>query len=431
MKPKRLVGAITYTIENFDALVCVVLGIAGATISAIYSKSELAIAALGAATSLIAFTVLKDRAGRQKLSAEIARLNPLSADEVLRASVDERAMIESAAEELVFVQETGGLIAESCRDLVHDFLARGGKVRWIVAQSDPAIVDFLAFRNADLNAAAMAGRMSHSERMIGVIPGGDPLLMDRMAIRHIRYPVEFTGTFKDPNHKDLTERQAALRLQGFRLTFHRKPCLQLNYSNAARTFSTFSHQAEAMWNSATKCIFISSKPREGKTTAIERLVAYAKKKGIGIYGVIAKEVLGKNGERIGFEAHALRSGSSSIIANKNVDSYDLDHAKFSEVVLKELSSVPPDTDSILILDEFGPIQMQDPNFAEHVSRLLENTRLTIFGTVAEACIAELRHLDHGFRAEIWRFDRPHQQGVVEALIAELRGLNQKDRISPP
>ncbi len=129
-----------------------------------------------------------------------------------------------------------------------------------------------------------------------------------------------------------------------------------------------------------KIIIISGKQREGKTTFLKEVIALLKKENISFDGIIA-EGIDKDGERIGFDLIRLKTGKSyplsTTIPTFNYTQYG--PFFFNDNIFQEVnSSLKNTTADLVIIDEIGPLEIQDKGWAPAIEQLLNNNTTMIW-----------------------------------------------------
>ncbi len=119
-------------------------------------------------------------------------------------------------------------------------------------------------------------------------------------------------------------------------------------------------------------IFITGKPRSGKSTLVRELVAECGKKVVGL----RTPEIRRNGKRVGFCLQDIDTGERGVLAHVDikegpkVGKYVVcmeDLEKFTELSLNKL---PEDTD-LVVIDEIGKMEMFSENFVHTVEDLLK------------------------------------------------------------
>ncbi len=119
-------------------------------------------------------------------------------------------------------------------------------------------------------------------------------------------------------------------------------------------------------------IFITGKPRSGKSTLVRELIAESDKKVVGL----STPEIRKEGERVGFALKDLVTGEEGVLAHVDISEGPLvgkyrvnleDLERFTKACLKDL---PHDTD-LMVIDEIGKMEMFSEEFKKAVDYLLQ------------------------------------------------------------
>lgn len=128
-------------------------------------------------------------------------------------------------------------------------------------------------------------------------------------------------------------------------------------------------------------LFLTAKPRTGKSTAIKKIVSeIGKDKCVGFITEEIKE----EGKRVGFKIITMdgREGvlaSITTISDVRLSRYGIDIKTFEDLCISTISNIE-DSNKIIIIDEVGPIQMFSERFKKALIEALGNSN-DIIGTV--------------------------------------------------
>ena len=120
-------------------------------------------------------------------------------------------------------------------------------------------------------------------------------------------------------------------------------------------------------------IFITGKPRSGKSTLVREIVSEC---GVVVAGLMTPEIR-RDGERVGFALEDIMTGEKGLLAHvgikdgPRVGKYGVcteDLEKFTELSLKDLQE---DVELVLI-DEIGKMEMFSEGFKDAVDALLSS-----------------------------------------------------------
>ena len=424
----NLVRLITNAIQNVDTILSIVLALVAAGISLFGGKTDFAIAATAGALTLISISILRDRNAREQLLtlvhdvrfdlSQLLRQTP--ADKFFSKKTSEQGIISNGVNEIVIIQETGRLIAETHRREIVNFLNNGGHVRWISVMQTPMLTELMAFRNANLSSPQiMATRMNSGIEMIELLAKEVNISASNFVLRFLPYPVDITAIFRDPYNLNERQRECLIRLQGFRLTYDDKLDFYINGLSSKETFELYRRQMESMWRSCTKCILLTGEPAIGKTTLLEKVVNQLQQStALKIDGFITHDVRNEAGDRIGFEAKTLKDKRSGVLALKKGDgSYELNQETMNHIIKPVLEEGIASAE-LLVIDEIGPIQLQDEEFSNTINRALNKQNLSIIGTVALKGHPYLQKIRQHYRTEIVNVTELNREQLVKDLVNE-------------
>ena len=240
-----------------------------------------------------------------------------------------------------------------------------------------------------------------------------------LEVRFFPYPVDITAVFKDPLHLDKRKRGAIIRLQGFRVTFDDKLDFTISSEDSNDVYEVFRQQADSMWIASTKCLFLTGRPGVGKSTLLAKVVTrIAQDQNLRISGFLTHDIKNMNGERVGFETETIDKKKKGQLAVKQSDgSYKLNHNTLNEVVLPTILNGLENTD-IMVIDEIGPIQLQDPEFQKAIDLLLEKRSISILGVLALEGHPYLSKIRNHYRTGLIDVSEFNRKSLVELLTSE-------------
>ncbi len=154
---------------------------------------------------------------------------------------------------------------------------------------------------------------------------------------------------------------------------------------------------------------IAGDQREGKTTFLKEVTEKLIRKETKVEGIMA-EGLDKDGERIGFQLVNISNGKSIILCSIYPEPgwektgkyfFNPDGLEFGRKVLNMISA-----DSIVIIDEIGPLEMKGGGWAASVQRILDTFDNTMIWVVRRNLTEQIIHkfeLKNVFILDISRF----------------------------
>jgi|GEM_PF-5864474 len=418
-------------ILNIDLYITILVAIYATYLGAVGGKVEYSIAAIALAISITAFSQFKERTGKGKLSDSIKSLEAtankllsgLTADEFFTTASPEDQYIKDSRKTILMVQETGQLLAERQRDQLVNFLRKGGTVEVILVLNTEDITKLMAFRNKQLyTPELMSQRMTNGLNTFNVLRKEAEDFSERLEVRFLRYPIDFTAVFSDPLSNITTERKAIIRLQGFKVPFNNKLDFQVNATSSKKTFDAYLYQAERMWNLANRCTLLIGPSRIGKTSSLKKLCEkLSNDEEFKVAGFITEEALNERGERIGFDVQIVKGSAKYRVASKETNgAYRLESQTMQDVVVPELQKGIIMADGIFILDEIGLIQAESTQFRELVVKLIDNCRLSIIGTISNENHTYFRHIRTHVRVGLLEINTDNRASMADRLYKEIK-----------
>jgi nucleoside-triphosphatase len=432
---ETIVNFTRFIVINLDTVLSIILAAIAAVLSTFGGEIEYVLAATAGVLIVLSIGTLRDRNARESLVQQIQNIRleikqfagQMSADDFFSHKTNEQLIIVQAENEIFLLQETGRLIAETNRRDLVNFLRRGGRIRWVSVLDSPSIIELMAFRNANLiTPQLMAGRMRSGFEMIEVLANEAGSNATQLEVRFFPYPTDLTAVFKDPNHVDHRKREALVRLQGFQVTFDDKLDFRINSYNSKEVYELFRQQMENIWHSSTKCIFLTGKPRVGKSTLLSKLVDIIRQStDLKIVGFITHDIKNESGDRIAFETTTVdKLERGQLAVKKDKGYYELDHNTMEEIILPTLLTGVEEAD-LLVIDEVGPIQLQSTKFQNLINSVLEKRNISVIGIVASQGHPYLSKIHQHYRTGLIEVNELNRDQLVEKLAVEFmtRGKN--------
>lgn len=160
-------------------------------------------------------------------------------------------------------------------------------------------------------------------------------------------------------------------------------------------------------------ILITAPPKTGKSTLLQKLLEILPKNETG--GFIAKEILDKKGNRLGFKSTDLTSNTEYVISHVSEvqsDTYVSKYAVDIEAINKSISEALTTDKSVLIIDEIGRMQANSDLFLETVCGLFSGPRCNYF------LIASIAYDDEPFTHQF----KSNEEAITLELSVENREL---------
>jgi len=135
-----------------------------------------------------------------------------------------------------------------------------------------------------------------------------------------------------------------------------------------------------------KLILFTGRKHSGKTTAANRLARQVRLKGFSVAGLLAPSVY-KDSRLVGFGAVDLRRDKQINLANRRIATGKRVRWEFTEAGLKlGRAALKPSAASgadLIILDEFGPLELDGRGWRKEVDLLLASTDVLVVLVVRE------------------------------------------------
>lgn len=137
-------------------------------------------------------------------------------------------------------------------------------------------------------------------------------------------------------------------------------------------------------------ILVTGQPGQGKTTAVKRIVEFMQERGVHCQGFYTDEVLGKAGNRVGFDIVTVPDGSRGVLARKDgikskfkTGQYFVDVPSFESLALPSLSLSAKDKgkNTVFLLDEIGRMELHSTLFQDHVRCMVKQNNIRLVGAV--------------------------------------------------
>ncbi len=121
-------------------------------------------------------------------------------------------------------------------------------------------------------------------------------------------------------------------------------------------------------------IFLTGKPRSGKSTVVLKLIELLKEKGIKVGGFITPEIR-ERGRRVGFYVKDISSNEMEIFASEDfkigpkIGKYGIDVKVFERIAFKALDFAIENCD-LIVIDEIGKMEFLSEEFKRRIYELV-------------------------------------------------------------
>ncbi len=164
-------------------------------------------------------------------------------------------------------------------------------------------------------------------------------------------------------------------------------------------------------------LFITGKPKAGKTTLIKKIYGLYP----GIFAGFWTEEIRERGNRVGFRI-ITTNGDKGILAHINfktrkVGKYGVNVEEFERIVLPILQGY--DFRKLLLVDEIGKMELLSERFSKEIRKIVFNDRTNIIATIPIKDVHPLvRDIRRRFRVILLT---PDNRNEVFEMLRELLG----------
>jgi nucleoside-triphosphatase THEP1 len=163
----------------------------------------------------------------------------------------------------------------------------------------------------------------------------------------------------------------------------------------------------------------------GKTTSAGRLVSRVRGEGFSVCGLLAPSVY-EDGELAGFDAVDIRTGRRAALARRSEVEEGGRFAFLTEgleVGREALGQEVVESADIVVIDEFGPVELGGGGWRAEVERVLERTGVIVMLVVRRESAAEVCGLYRGYGPEKLRAADSASVERVLGMVRERRELS--------
>ena len=169
-----------------------------------------------------------------------------------------------------------------------------------------------------------------------------------------------------------------------------------------------------------KIMIISGKQRQGKTTFLKEVITQLKKENISFDGIIA-EGIDVDGQRIGFNLVHLKTNKIYPLATTSPTTNFSQYGRFffDDIVFTTINNLLQNTTAnFMIIDEVGPLEIQDKGWATTIKKLLE-LNIPMIWVVRKSLLAPVTNHWHISQAQVFDIAKYTPKKVVGAIKREL------------
>jgi nucleoside-triphosphatase THEP1 len=180
-----------------------------------------------------------------------------------------------------------------------------------------------------------------------------------------------------------------------------------------------------MARSGTKLILWAGKKHSGKTTCAAELAGVAKDQGFEVAGLLAR-ALYHNSSLTGFDAVDLRTHKRGPLARYKGNGGESGHFDFVAEGLKlgrtALSPAATESADLVIVDEFGPVEMSHRGWRRDADRLIRSSEALILLVVRQELVQQVQCL-YADIPSLWL--AAGQSKSIDEVISILKGRRQQ------
>lgn len=139
-------------------------------------------------------------------------------------------------------------------------------------------------------------------------------------------------------------------------------------------------------------IFLTGKPKSGKSTVLMKIIQLLKDKGLTVGGFITPEIR-KAGKRIGFAVRDVLTDEEGLLASVDIKTkprlgiYGIDVKGFERIALAALDAV--NKCDVVAIDEIGTMELFSDSFRNKLLEILD-TEKTIIAVLHRSYVDEYR-----------------------------------------
>lgn len=163
----------------------------------------------------------------------------------------------------------------------------------------------------------------------------------------------------------------------------------------------------------------------GKTTRIVGLVKIARTLGFDVAGVLAPSVY-HNGRLIGFDVLDLRNGNRASLARRRKDAVKMSPFVFTDEGMKlgttALSPEVIEYADLVVVDEFGPMELCDQGWRSCVDSLLASITATVLLVIRCELVGQVQHIYADFNGWNINATEPNSINTIIDILGRRRRL---------
>jgi len=178
-----------------------------------------------------------------------------------------------------------------------------------------------------------------------------------------------------------------------------------------------------MVSTYNKLILWTGEKHSGKTTSVANLVEIARSEGFIVAGLLAPSIY-NNDELLGFDAIDLRNEKRIHLARRKTGQFTFlaDGLKLGNTALSKAATKSAD---LVIVDEFGPLELKGQLWRESVDSLLTSSSALILLVVRQELADKVQRVYKDFPYRNLAAIEPESIDEVIGLLRNLRQLQRE------
>jgi nucleoside-triphosphatase THEP1 len=180
----------------------------------------------------------------------------------------------------------------------------------------------------------------------------------------------------------------------------------------------------------TKLILWTGTKQSGKTTAVSRLIDHAVAEGFSVAGLLSLAQY-DNGTLVGFDVQDISTHNRTPLARRGPQTPHNTNSAFTFIKrgleLGHLTLNSPDTHSaqLIIIDEFGPLEIENHGWRKSVDTLLASAEGLLLLVVREKLLEKVRDLYAQYPCAALPAQQPEAVKTVVDLLVKRFPSNQQ------
>jgi nucleoside-triphosphatase len=179
-----------------------------------------------------------------------------------------------------------------------------------------------------------------------------------------------------------------------------------------------------------KLVLWTGQKHSGKTTGLARLVNIAREEGFNVAGLLAPSVY-RDGELFGFDVFDLRNKTRMPLARLNMKAGKAGRFEFLQDGLKlgnaALSAKATKSPDLIVIDEFGPLELNGRGWRENVDSLIASSNAMILLVVRQELAESVQQLYADLPSHKLNAAEPKSIDKVIEMLRNFRALQRETK----